>query len=146
MMMADTIEIDIRNYLSEDTMQQVALDMWRDMCREACKGNAERIIENIGHSVATSMVAEALGEDAMERIKAKAVNVIDDLTAHTVFRRPDAWDRGPTPAFTALMDAVKANSPLIDKKVRECIAQLSKREALEIIKAGTLQINPSKAA
>lgn len=138
--------INVSDYLGEDQMRQIAIEVWRDMCREACKGNAERIIGNIGHDVAVQMVSEALGDDANELIKTKAIEVIGKLSEFSVFRRPDAWDRGPTPAFNVLMDAVKANSDLVDKKVRECIAQLSKREALEIIKSGTVQINPSRAA
>lgn len=140
------MEIDIRDHLSDEQMREIAIDEWRRICREACNGNAERIIENIAHGVATDMVAEALGEDAAEHIRSKAISVIADLSVFTVFRRPDAWDRGPTPAFTALMEAVTANKSLIEKKVRECIGQLSKREALEIIKSGTVQINPNRAA
>lgn len=139
------MDINLDNYLSEAQKREIAIDTWREMCREACKGNAERIIGNIGHDVAVQMVSEALGDDANELIKAKAIEVIDKLSEFSVFRRPDAWDRGPTPAFNVLMDAVKANSDLVDKKVRECISQLSKREALEIIKSGTVQINPSRA-
>lgn len=140
------MDINVADYLSEGQMRDIAIETWREMCREACKGNAERIIGNIGHDVAVQMASEALGEDANEQIKARAIEVIGKLSDFSVFRRPDAWDRGPTPAYTVLMDAVKANSDLVDKKVRECIAQLSKREALEIIKSGTVQINPARAA
>jgi hypothetical protein len=137
--------MNIADYLTEDQMREIAIDEWRRICREACNGNAERIIENIGHEVATQMVAEALGEDANAMIRDKAIEVIGRISEHMVFRRPDAWDRGPTPAFTVLMDAVRANSHLVDKKVREAIAQLSKREALDIIKSGVVQIAPAKA-
>lgn len=136
----------IGRYLSEDEKREIAIETWRQMCREACAGNAERIIGNIGHEVAIQMVSEALGDDANDLIRDKAVEVIGNLSEFSVFRRPDAWDRGPTPAFTVLMDAVKANRDLVDKRVRECIHQLSKRDAVEILKSGTIQINPSRAA
>ncbi len=131
----------ISKHLNEEEMREIAIEEWRQICRDACKGNAERIIENIGHAVATSMVSEALGETANEKIRDKAIEVIGKLSEFTVFRRPDAWDRGPAPAYTVLMDAVKANTDLVDKKVREAISQLSKREALEIIKSGKITIN-----
>jgi hypothetical protein len=133
----------IDQHLTEAHKRDIAIEEWRAMCREACKGNAERIIGNIGHDVAVQMVAEALGDDANELIKAKAIEVIGKLSEFSVFRRPDAWDRGPTPAFNVLSEAVKANSDLVNKKVRECIGQLSKREALEIIKSGVIQITPA---
>ena len=136
------MSVDVSDYLTDAQMRDIAIETWREMCREACKGNAERIIGNIGHEVAVQMVADALGNDANELIKVKAIDVIGKLSEFSVFRRPDAWDRGPTPAFNVLMDAVKANSDLVNKKVRECISQLSKREALEIIKSGIVQINP----
>lgn len=137
------MEIAIKDYLTDDQLREIAIEEWRSMCREACKGNAERIIANIGHDVASAMVAEALGDDATEQIKAKAISVIEELTEFTVFRRADVWDRSETPAFKTLMSAVEANSDLIEKKVRECIKQISKRDALEIIKSGKVQILPA---
>lgn len=141
-----SVAVRIEEYLSEDQMREIAIEEWRRICREACNGHQERIISNIAHDVVATMVAEALGDTALEQIKAKAVSVIEGLTEFTVFRRPDAWDRGPSPAYTALMDAVKSNKDLIDKKVGQCIGQLSKRDALEIIKAGVVQINPKVGA
>lgn len=137
--------MQIEKYLTEDQMREIAIEEWRSMCREACNGNAERIISNIGHEVATAMVVEALGDGANELIRDKAVEVIGNMSEFMVFRRPDAWDRSATPAYTVLMDAVKANKDLVNDKVRQCIGQLSKREALEVLKSGTIQINPIKA-
>lgn len=140
------MEIDISQHLSEEQMKEIAIDEWRRVCREACNGNAERIIGNIAHEVVTAMVSEALGEDANEQIKAKAIALIDDLSAYSVFKRADAWDRGESPAYAVVQEAVKANRDLVEAKVRSCISNLSKREALDIIKSGVVQINPSKAA
>jgi len=134
--------VRIEDYLTEDQMREIAIEEWRRICSEACNGHQERIISNVAHDVVVTMVAEALGETALEQIRAKAVSVIENLTEFTVFKRPDAWDRGPSPAYAALMDAVKNNKDLVDKKVGQCIAQLSKRDALEIIKSGVVQINP----
>lgn len=136
------MDINFKEYLTEDQMHEIAVEEWRKMCREACKGDAERIIENIAYGTVTKLVAEALGDNANELIRDKAVEIISNLSEFTVFRRPDAWDRGPTPAFTVLMDAVKDNSDLVSNKVREAIHQLTKRDAIEIIKAGKIQINP----
>lgn len=141
-----SLAIRIEDYLSEDQMRDIAIEEWRSICREACNGHQERIISNVAHDVVISMVAEALGDTALEQIRAKAISVIENLTEFTVFKRPDAWDRGPSPAYSALMDAVKANSELVNKKVGQCIGQLSKRDALEIIKAGVVQINPKAGA
>jgi hypothetical protein len=69
--------MDIEQYLSEGQKREIAIEEWRRMCRGACNGNAERIIGNIGHEVATQMVVEALGEDAFDLIREKAV--IHDL-------------------------------------------------------------------
>lgn len=137
--------MDISDYLSEPEMREIAIEEWRRMCREACDGNAERIIANIARDVAVSMVAESLGDGADELIRAKAVERIRNLSEFTVFRGPDAWDRGPSPAYTVLMDAVVANRDLVEQRVREAIHQLSKRDAIEILKAGVIQINPGKA-
>lgn len=137
----DRVSIDISAYLSDEERKEIATDVFRSMCREACQGNhVERILDNIGHSVAGQIVVEALGDAAVEKIRDKALSVIDELSAFTVFRRPDVWERQPSPAYETLMSAVKQNKDLVEKKVRECISQLSKREALEIIKASALTI------
>lgn len=138
--------VRIEDYLSKDQMREIAVEEWRSICRRACNGHQERIISNIAHDVVEAMVAEALGDHALEQIRSKAIAVIDDLSSFTVFKGPDAWDRGPSPAYTALMDAVKSNRDLIAKKVGQCIGQFSKRDALEIIKAGVVQINPKVGA
>lgn len=136
--------MNIEKYLSEDQMREIAIEEWRRMCREACNGNAERIIGNIGTDVATQMVVEVLGEGANDLIRDKAIKSIENMSEFMIFRRPDAWDRGPTPAFEVLSAAVKDNRDLVEKRVREAIHQLNKRDAIEILKSGTIQINPHK--
>lgn len=136
----------IEDYLTEEQMREIAIDEWRRICREACNGHQERIMSNIAHDVVSELVDESLGDKADQMIRDRALALIDELSVFTVFKRPDAWDRGPSPAYTVLMDAVKANRALVDKKVGQCISQLSKRDALEIIKAGVVQINPKVGA
>lgn len=133
----------IEKYLTEDQMREIAVEEWRKMCREACNGNAERIISNIAYDTVSKMVSDALGDDANEQIRDKAVEVIGKLSTFTVFSKPDVWDRDPTPAYKVLTDAVKDNADLVNKKVREAIHQLTKRDAIEILKAGKIQINPN---
>lgn len=133
----------IEKYLTEDQMRDIAIEEWRKMCREACNGNAERIISNIAYDTVSKMVSEALGDDANDLIRDKAVEIIGKLSGFTVFRAPDVWDRDPTPAYKVLTDAVKDNADLVNKKVREAIHQLTKRDAIEILKAGKIQINPN---
>lgn len=132
--------MDFEKYLSQDEMKEIAIQEWRNMCREACNGNAERIISNISHSVIAQMVDESLGDGSRELIRAKAIEAIHKLSEFTVFRRADVWDRGESPAYKILMESVASKKSLIDKKVEHAINTISKRDALDIIKAGKVTI------
>lgn len=134
--------VQIENYLTEDQKREIAIDEWRRMCREACEGNAERIMANIAYKVVHQMIDESLGDGAAEKIKSKALEVIDEMSVFSVFREPDAWHRGASPAYKTLSDAVVNARPLVEKKVSELIHQLTKQEALSILKSGVIQINP----
>lgn len=127
-------------YLTQEEMRDIAIQEWREMCREACKGNAERIMSNIAHDVVASMVDDSLGDGSRELIRAKAIEAIYKLSEFTVFRRADAWDRGESPAYKVLMESVSSQKNLIDKKVEHAINTISKKDALEIIKSGKLTI------
>lgn len=134
----------VDEYLSEDQKREIAIDVWRKMCAKACEGDAERIMANIAYHVAAPIVDECLGEDAKDKISARVVEIISQLTEFSVFRRPDAWDREPSPAYRMLMQAVVDNRELVEEKVRGALHNLSKREALEILKSGKILINPGK--
>lgn len=136
------MQIEIDKYISEEEKRWIAIEEWRKMVREACKGNAERIMGNIAHDVVGKMVDEALGENANRIIADKAIAVIDELSVYSVFRRADAWDRAESPAYKALMDAVVANADIVNDRVRAAIRNISKKEALEVLKSGVIQINP----
>lgn len=132
--------MDFEKYLTEEEMREIAIKEWREVCREACSGNAERIMSNIAHDVVASMVDDSLGDGSRELIRAKAIEAIHKLSEFTVFRRADAWGRGESPAYKALMESVVSKKNLIDKKVEHAINTISKRDALDIIKAGKVTI------
>ena len=133
--------MDIEKYMTEEDMREIAIDEWLRICREACNGNAERIIGNIAHDVVSRMVEECLGDSAIDIIKSKAIESIHELSVFTVFRRADVWDRCDSPAYKALMDSVVSKKYLIDKKVELVINSLSKKDALDIIKSGKVTIS-----
>lgn len=138
------MELKIENYLSESKMRDIAVEEFRTICREKFSSEGERILGNVGYAVARSLVIEALGDKADELIAEKAIEVINKLTDYSVFKKPDVWDHGSTPAYQTLQAAVLANKDLLNKKVRECISQLSKRDALEVMKSGIITIAPVK--
>lgn len=136
----------IEKYLTPDEMRNIAIEEWRSMCRSSCGGSAERIISNIGHHVARSIVDEALGPDALVQIAAKATEVISNLSEFTVFRKPDAWDRGPSPAYVMLNDALKEHQGALNEHVGKLVRQVSKGELLEIMRAGHVTIEAKGGA
>lgn len=130
----------ITKHLSDEQMREIAEDEFREMCRGYFNDNKSAAISNVAHRIVKDMVAEVLGEDADQVIRDKALEVINDLSQFTVFRGPDLWDRSPTPAWRVLMQAVEDNQDIVEAAVKKHLHNLSKRDALEVIKASKLTI------
>ncbi|WP_425070678.1 hypothetical protein [Sagittula sp. S175] len=131
----------VDRYLSDDEKREIAREAWRDMCREHFTSvSATSAIADVAYSIVKEIVAETIGGDCDKLITEKAVAVINDLSSFTVFRQPDRWDAKPSPAWSLLMDTVMANRDAVAERVRHHIHNLSKREALEVIKGAKLTI------
>lgn len=131
----------IERHLSEDQMKEIAADEWRSMCRD--------YFGRIGHSVAIGNVVypmvrravdETLGGDAVKLIAEKAIEVISDLSAYTVFHAPNVYDKEPSEAWKVLQSIVKDNRAALEARIQHHIHNLSKADALEIIRASRLTI------
>ena len=139
----------VYSQLTEQEMQEVAKQAFYDHCRTFLasqtrgagdKTQAERIIENIGHEVAVSLVQEQMGEDMGKLIADKAVDVINGLSSFTVFRKPDAWDRESSKGWDYLQKAMDDNKNLIDERVKNIFANCDQSEVTSYLQDVTAEI------
>ena len=137
------MEIKVEDYLSTEDMRQIASDAFTEAMRDKISEDMDRILANAAYRVVWQKVDEILGESSDELIAKKAIEVINDLTAFIVFRQPDRW--GPANhCWDVVVAAVRKNTDMVDAAVKKAIHNLSKREALEVIKSGSIQITPIK--
>lgn len=113
------MDIKIEDYLSESDIKAICADEVKRIARSG----GERVLTNMAYYAAHSILDEVLNEDAMAKIRKKALDVINNLSEHTVFRRKGAWDAQDSIAYIALQGAMAANKPRILEKVREAIEQ-----------------------
>lgn len=129
------MEVNIHDYVSHDEIKEAVL--------EGIKGyaasNAERVISNCGHHVATDVVNAHLGVGAEADIVIKAKEVIADLSGYTIFDR-GGYGRPPSDARKVLDQCVRENKEDLSKAVKAAIHNLSKPEIVDIVKSGSVKL------
>ena len=118
------MDIKIEDYLDEQEIKEICKDALYQKIREDMRGlNVYDIIANISHSDVAAMVDAYVGEDdfCKTEIPKKVHRVIDELSAYTVFRKADAWERKNSIANDILEEECRAARPLIKKRVEQII-------------------------
>lgn len=125
--------INFEDHLSQEEMKEIARDTFRALCEKAWNEDHERLIGNAGHYLAQDIVSDRIDGDLSEVIAAQTLEVIEDLSAYTVFGGPSAWDKKESEGFKALKAAVRKHNEAIEKRVGALVKQISKRDALDVI-------------
>jgi len=118
------MEIDVRDYLDEEDMREIAREQFsRAVERQLSDGlEVERVISNIAYETVWRAVDDAVGEDAKALVAAKIPEVIDSLSCYSVFREADKLLREEKSVGQRILDEVVAeNRPAIEARVREVI-------------------------
>lgn len=130
----NSININIDDYLSDEEKKQIAKEAFRDACMRRSKDDFERILSNAGYDLVQKSVDEAMDGNMAEVIKTKSLEIINGLTAFSVFKEKDIWDKEESSAWKILQGAVRDNKTLLEEKVAEIIGNLGHgvvRELLE---------------
>lgn len=133
--------MEIENYLTENEKHDIARQVFKDLCAAKFSKDFERIISNAAYDCASKIVEDSIGESMNEMIADKAKVIIDELKAFTVFKKPDVWDRDSSKAYKVLMDCVYEERDLIKEKVNKAIQNLSKKDAIDIIKSKEFKLS-----
>lgn len=118
------MNIDIKDYLDAEEIKEICKDALYQKIREDMRGlNVYDIIGNISHSDVAAMVDAYVGEDdfCKAEIPKKVRNVIESISAFTVFRKADAWERQSSVAQDILDEECRTARPLIKKRVEQII-------------------------
>ena len=118
------MDIDIKDYLTTEEIKCVCKDALYQKIREDMRGlNVYDIIANISHSDVAAMVDTYVGEDdfCKTEIPKKVRNAIESISAFTVFRKADAWEKKNSVAYDILEEECRASRPLIKARVEQII-------------------------
>jgi len=125
--------INIDNYLSEEEKKQIAIDVFRDACRQRSVADFERIVTNSAYEVVWKSMDEFCDKSVVAKLKNKIRSIIGDLTEFDIFKKPGAWDREANGPYEILVQCVKENKPLISEKVEKAIHQLTNKEMRPLV-------------
>lgn len=120
------MEIDIKEYLSEDEIKKVCEDALYSKIREDMRNlNVNDIIANISYAEVAAMVDAHIGENdyCKKAIAQKVPQIIDNLSAFTVFRKADAWERQNSIAYDILQEESRAARPLIKQRIEQIVKE-----------------------
>lgn len=126
------MNINFEDYLSDSEMQDIIREEFRNIARQKAKDDFERILSNIAYNMVWDAVEECFDENAKEYLKEKVKSIISNMTDFEVFRTPNAWGRPANSPYETLCNAVKENKELLDEKVKESIANLTKKDMKKV--------------
>jgi hypothetical protein len=126
------MEINLPDYLDGYEMKKIAEQEFRDyVCRElADENNLKRLLSNAAYEVVAQFCDTTLDNSMFENIYNNVERVVNELSAFTVFKKPDAWDREPNSMYKFLQECLEKQKPAIEK-----IVQLQAEvQAMDVIK------------
>jgi hypothetical protein len=132
-------------HLSGAEMKEIAAEEFRQMCQDYFSRIGHTVsIANVAYPIVRKAIDEALGGAVDKLIAEKAISVINDLSSYTVFHAPSAYDREPSESWKTLQRIVRENEDLLRDRIQHHIHNLSKSDALGIIKTAKLTIETGK--
>lgn len=129
----DAMMVDISDYLTDDDRRSIARDEFRKVCARRTEEDFQRILSNAAYDIVGKEVDAVFDEGMAAAVKAKAIKVIAGLSAFTVFRKPDAWDRAESKGWTHLQSAIDEARPLIAARVNQIVADMDEIDLRELV-------------
>lgn len=127
------MQINIQDYMTEEDMRRIAQEEFRAMCAFSTKENFERILSNAAYSMVHQEVDKVFDGGMAQTVKENAVKIIQDFSAYSVFRAPDAWGREASKGWTYMQSAIESAKPLIDEKIASYVRNMPEDELRELV-------------
>ena len=128
-----TIEVELTDHLSAEDMRRIAQAEFAEVCRSKSQADFERILSNAAYELVRREVDAVFDGKMVEQVREKAVSVIGSMSAMTVFKRPDAWDREASKGWTHLQTSIDEAQPAIAARVHEIIQSMDSSRLSDLI-------------
>lgn len=120
------MEINIFDYITKEQI----VDECVSVLRQAVTRDAERILSNMAYQVMFDAVDQALDGEMKNIIKRKTLRVIKNISAHTVFRKANVWEKPESLANTFMKEALEENKQVIFDRVAEIVRSFNYEDEL----------------
>ena len=115
------MEINIKEHLSDDTLQEICEQEVRNAVRAHLKdeNNLQRILSNQAYKLVAQYCDEVFNVNMKEQLALKVMEVVQNLSHYSVFQKPDVWDREPNNMYNFLQSELEKQKPVVAEIVRE---------------------------
>ncbi len=120
-----TFELNIDSYLTEEDKRQICRDQFAEVARMKSQADFDRIITNSAYSIVSDEVDKLFDGKMQEFLVERVEKVVKELSAFTVFKKPDSWDKASSKGYDILQQAVEDAGPLILSRVVGLIESMS---------------------
>lgn len=115
-------EVNIEDYLSRETVQDIIKDELRLLVKESFrKEKLDTLIANSSYEIVWKAVDEEMDGNLIETIKTKTLDIINDLSSYHVFHKKDVWEHEDSKAYIYMQQAIEENKDLIFSMTKERI-------------------------
>lgn len=121
------VTLKLEDILSTDEMKEIAREEFRRLFHGT--SSKERILSNLAYSFGGGFVQDLITEDALETLKSKTKELLEDKYAlnHFVYDKPDAWDSKPNRdlvVYNEVQKSIKENISLVRNNVVDKLQNL----------------------
>lgn len=119
------IEININDYLDKEDVAEICRNEVKNGVRSmlAKENDLHRFLENSSYRFVWAAVEELCPDNMMDMITAKIPEIVNGLTAFSVFREKDTWRCG-SKGQELLEQAIVNAEPQIKERVQQLIGQI----------------------
>ena len=127
------MEINPDDYITDEQKREIVADAFRAQVARTVRADFERILSNASYELVYKEVDAAFDGKMASTVKEKAIEVVDGISASTVFRAPSAWEKGASIAYEHLQEAMRVAKPAIVARVQALVADLGEDRLREMI-------------
>lgn len=126
------MEIDLKEHLSEETMQEIAEDEFRKYVRRQLGSEADlkRFLSNVAYDVVSEFCDNTLDNTMMDEITRNVERVVKGLSEYAVFKAPDSWCSETNDMYDFLQAELEKQKP----EIARIVAENAQVQALDVLK------------
>ena len=115
------MDINIKDYLSNDEIKEIVVDELRNQIKDHFKDEdrAARLLSNFSYKLIYDEIDKTI-PNSRQLIESKTKEILLDIKSYSVFRN-SSYGQTPSPAHKIMEQAVTDNKDLINGKVKETI-------------------------